>query len=47
MDDILIVENLVKHYPIRKGVVPRAVGFVRAVERDLVFDPARKNAWPC
>src|SRR6266581_4944250 len=32
MDDILIVENLVKHYPIRKGVVPRAVGYVRAVD---------------
>src|SRR6476469_4655118 len=32
MDDILIVENLVKHYPIRKGVVPRTVGFVRAVD---------------
>src|SRR6266404_4109459 len=32
MDDILIVEDLVKHYPIRKGVVPRAVGYVRAVD---------------
>ena len=32
MDDILIVENLVKHYPIRKGVVPRTVGYVRAVD---------------
>jgi len=32
MDDILIVEELVKHYPIRKGVVPRTVGFVRAVD---------------
>ncbi|HKP86477.1 MAG TPA: oligopeptide/dipeptide ABC transporter ATP-binding protein [Blastocatellia bacterium] len=31
-DDILIVENLVKHYPIRKGVVPRVVGAVRAVD---------------
>ena len=30
--DILIVENLVKHYPIRKGVVPRTVGRVRAVD---------------
>ena len=29
---ILIVENLVKHYPIRKGVVPRTVGYVRAVD---------------
>jgi oligopeptide transport system ATP-binding protein len=32
MDDILIVEDLVKHYPIRKGVVPRTVGYVRAVD---------------
>src|SRR5256885_15746835 len=32
MGDILIVENLVKHYPIRKGVVPRVVGQVRAVD---------------
>jgi oligopeptide transport system ATP-binding protein len=32
MDDILIVDNLVKHYPIRKGVVPRVVGQVRAVD---------------
>jgi oligopeptide/dipeptide ABC transporter ATP-binding protein len=32
MDDILIVENLVKHYPIRKGVVPKTVGWVRAVD---------------
>lgn len=31
-DDLLIVENLVKHYPIRKGVVPRTVGTVRAVD---------------
>lgn len=32
MDDLLIVENLVKYYPIRKGVVPRTVGHVRAVD---------------
>jgi len=32
MNDLLIVENLVKHYPIRKGVVPRVVGQVRAVD---------------
>ena len=32
MDDILIVEDLVKHYAIRKGVVPRTVGYVRAVD---------------
>ncbi|HSB10812.1 MAG TPA: ABC transporter ATP-binding protein [Blastocatellia bacterium] len=31
-DDVLIVENLVKYYPIRKGVVPRTVGYVRAVD---------------
>src|SRR5436190_14998141 len=32
MEDILIVENLVKHYPIRKGVVPKTVSYVRAVD---------------
>src|SRR5919206_3314044 len=32
VDDLLVVENLVKHYPIRKGVVPRVVGQVRAVD---------------
>jgi oligopeptide/dipeptide ABC transporter ATP-binding protein len=32
MDDILIVKDLVKHYPIRRGVVPRVVGRVRAVD---------------
>jgi oligopeptide transport system ATP-binding protein len=32
MDDILIVEDLVKHYPIRKGIVPKTVGYVRAVD---------------
>ena len=31
-DNILIVENLIKHYPIRKGVVPKTVGAVRAVD---------------
>src|SRR6202158_1075497 len=32
MDDILIVEDLVRHSPIRKGVVPKTVGYVRAVD---------------
>jgi oligopeptide/dipeptide ABC transporter ATP-binding protein len=32
MDDILIVKDLVKHYPIRKGVVPKTIGHVRAVD---------------
>ena len=32
MSEILIVENLVKHYPIREGIVPRVVGYVRAVD---------------
>jgi len=36
VDDLLIVENLVKHYPIRKGVVPRVIGQVRAVD-DISF----------
>ena len=30
--DILIVEDLVKHYPVRKGVIPRTVGQIRAVD---------------
>src|ERR687886_2731317 len=32
MGELLIVENLVKHYPVRKGVVPRTTGYVRAVD---------------
>jgi oligopeptide/dipeptide ABC transporter ATP-binding protein len=32
MDDLVVVEDLVKHYPIRKGVVPKTVGVVRAVD---------------
>jgi oligopeptide transport system ATP-binding protein len=32
MENILIVKDLVKHYPIRKGVVARTVGQVRAVD---------------
>jgi peptide/nickel transport system ATP-binding protein len=40
MDELLVVENLVKHYPIRKGVVPRVVGQVRAVD-GISFSIAR------
>ena len=40
MDDLITVENLVKHYPIRKGVVPRTVGLVRAVD-DISFSIPR------
>jgi oligopeptide transport system ATP-binding protein len=40
MDDLVTVKNLVKHYPIRKGVVPRTVGLVRAVD-DISFSIAR------
>src|SRR5262245_22009764 len=32
MDDILIVKDLKKYYPVRKGVIPKTVGFVRAVD---------------
>jgi oligopeptide/dipeptide ABC transporter ATP-binding protein len=32
MQDLLIVDDLVKHYPVRKGLVPRTVGYVRAVD---------------
>jgi oligopeptide/dipeptide ABC transporter ATP-binding protein len=30
--DLLVVENLVKHFPVRKGVFSRSVGAVRAVD---------------
>ena len=40
MDTLVNVENLVKHYPIRKGVVPRTVGLVRAVD-GISFSIAR------
>lgn len=30
--DILVVKDLVKHYPIRKGIIPRTAGYVRAVD---------------
>ncbi len=40
MDDLITVENLVKYYPIRKGVVPRTVGLVRAVD-DISFSIPR------
>src|SRR5207253_7760226 len=33
---LLKVEHLVKHYAIRKGVVPKTTGFVRAVD-DISF----------
>src|SRR5262249_36961774 len=32
MDDILIVKNLKKYYPVRKGVIQKTVGFIRAVD---------------
>src|SRR6516225_1185964 len=32
MDEILIVKDLKKYYPIRKGVIPKTVGFVHAVD---------------
>ncbi|HJQ67620.1 MAG TPA: ABC transporter ATP-binding protein [Blastocatellia bacterium] len=40
MDTLVKVENLVKHYPIRKGAVPRTVGLVRAVD-GISFSIAR------
>ena len=40
MDDLLVVENLVKHYPIRKGVISKTVGYVRAVD-DISFSIPR------
>ncbi|MEW6130131.1 MAG: dipeptide ABC transporter ATP-binding protein [Acidobacteriota bacterium] len=32
MNELLTVENLVKHYPIRKGIIPQTIGVVRAVD---------------
>src|SRR5215469_4670055 len=32
MDDILIVKDLKKYYAVRKGVIPRTVGHIRAVD---------------
>lgn len=32
MDNLLVVKDLVKHYAIRKGVIPRVAGHVRAVD---------------
>lgn len=39
-DVLLRVENLTKHFPIRKGIVRRQVGAVRAVD-DVTFDVRR------
>ena len=43
MEDILIVKDLVKHYPIRRGVVPRTVGYVRAVDGVSFAIPSGKT----
>src|SRR5215467_7484519 len=32
MDDILVVKDLKKYYPVRRGAVRRTVGYVRAVD---------------
>ena len=40
MDELLVVENLVKHYPIRRGIVSQTVGYVRAVD-DISFSIQR------
>jgi oligopeptide/dipeptide ABC transporter ATP-binding protein len=32
MDEILVVEDLVKHYPVSRGLLPRTSGWVRAVD---------------
>jgi oligopeptide transport system ATP-binding protein len=40
MAELLKVEHLVKHYAIRKGVVPKTTGFVRAVD-DISFSIKR------
>ncbi len=43
MDDLLVVEDLVKHYPVRKGVIPRTVGHVRAVDHISFSIPRGKT----
>jgi oligopeptide/dipeptide ABC transporter ATP-binding protein len=40
MDEILTVENLVKHFPVRRGALGRTVGVVRAVD-GISFSIAR------
>src|SRR5262249_49729682 len=40
MDDILIVKDLKKYYTVRKGVIPRTVGHIRAVD-GVSFSVAR------
>lgn len=32
MEDLLVVEDLVKRFPVRRGLLPRAVGFIHAVD---------------
>src|SRR5215471_11033821 len=32
MHDLIVVKDLVKYYPIRRGVIPATVGYVRAVD---------------
>jgi oligopeptide transport system ATP-binding protein len=39
-EGLLVVENLKKYYPIRKGVIPRVVGYVEAVN-DVSFTIGR------
>jgi oligopeptide/dipeptide ABC transporter ATP-binding protein len=40
MDEILTVENLVKHFPVRRGALGRTIGHVRAVD-GISFSIAR------
>jgi oligopeptide/dipeptide ABC transporter ATP-binding protein len=43
MEDLLVVEDLVKHYPVRKGVIARTVGYVRAVDNISFSIPQGKT----
>jgi oligopeptide/dipeptide ABC transporter ATP-binding protein len=43
MEDLLVVEDLVKHYPVRKGVIARTVGYVRAVDNISFSIPRGKT----
>ena len=44
-DEILRIEGLVKHFPIRGGLLKRQIGQVHAVDGvDLTYAPARRSA---
>ena len=45
---LLRVEGVSVHFPVRRGVLQRQVGAVRAVEQvTLTLDAEAGNPWPC